>query len=107
PTPQLKPRIMNDGGTTRIEGGPPHFAQTERCSRMRIAELSSSAARLRDAADMLVADWNATQESWNDANSRSLEETRLRPLVKDVQTALSAIQHLSEVMSQAQRSCES
>ena len=74
---------------------------------MRIAELGSSAARLRDATDMLIANWEETRESWNDANSRHLEENRLRPLVKDVQAALTAIQHLSEVLSQAQRNCES
>ncbi len=74
---------------------------------MRIADLHSGAARLRDAADVLAANWNDTQQFWNDANSRSLEETRLRPLGEDVNAALAAIGHLSEVLMQAQRNCES
>lgn len=74
---------------------------------MRIADLTSSAARLRDAADVLAANWNDTRQFWNDANSRNLEQTRLKPLADDVNAALSAIQHLADVLMLAQRRCES
>lgn len=74
---------------------------------MRIADLNSGAARLRDAAEVLAANWDDTRQFWRDANSRSLEETRLRPLADDVNAALAAIAHLSELLMQAQRHCES
>ena len=74
---------------------------------MRIADLSSGSARLRDATDALVAAWQETRQSWNDANSRSLEEDHLRPLGDEVQSAVAAIQHLAEVLARAQRECES
>jgi len=74
---------------------------------MRIADLNTGAARLRDAADVLAANWADTRTFWNDANSRSLEETSLKPLADDVNAALAAVQHLAEVLMQAQRHCES
>ena len=73
---------------------------------MRIADLSSGAARLRDAADVLAAKWADTKEFWKDENSRSLEENQLQPLGKELSSALMAIQHLAEVLDQAQRACE-
>jgi hypothetical protein len=74
---------------------------------MRIADLTSGAARLRDAADVLAAKWAETQEFWKDDNSRSLEENQLRPLAGELSSALTAIQRLAEVLDQAQRECES
>ena len=73
---------------------------------MRIADLSSGAAKLRDATDLLAVRWDETRREWDDANSRSLEEVHLRPIAKEVSSALAAVQHLAEVLAQAQRECE-
>jgi hypothetical protein len=74
---------------------------------MRIADLTSGAARLRDQTDVLVAAWGETRDHWNDANSRNIDENHLNPLAEDVSAALTAIRHLSEVLAKAQRECES
>jgi hypothetical protein len=74
---------------------------------MRIADLTSGGARLRDATDVLAAKWGESSELWKDANSRNIEEHHLKPLSDDVKNALAAIRHLSEVLATAQRECES
>ncbi len=73
---------------------------------MRIADLSSGAARIRDQTDVLIAAWGETREHWNDGNSRNIEEHHLNPVAEDVSVALTAIRHLSEVLAKAQRECE-
>lgn len=73
---------------------------------MRIADLSSGSARLRDATEVLLSVWGESSETWKDANSRNIEENHLKPLVEDVSNALAAISHLSEVLATAQRECE-
>lgn len=73
----------------------------------RIADLSSPAARLRDALDVLAARWSETREGWDDGNSRSLEETHLRPLGNEVLATVAAAGHLADVLAKAQRDCES
>lgn len=72
-----------------------------------LCDLSSPSARLRDALDVLAARWSDTRDDWDDANSRNLEETHLRPLGNDVMAALAAAGHLTDVMISAQRECES
>ena len=74
---------------------------------MRIADLSTGSARLRDALDVLAAEWADTRHDWRDANARSFEENHLKPLGDEVAAALAAVQHLAEVLAQAQRECES
>ena len=74
---------------------------------MKIADLTSGGARLRDTTDVLLAAWADSCETWRDANSRNLEENHLKPLADDVTAALAAIRHLSEVLAAAQRECES
>lgn len=73
---------------------------------MRIADLTAGAAKLRDAADVLAVRWDETRRDWSDANSRSLEENHLRAMATEISSALSAVQHLAEVLAQAQRECE-
>ena len=74
---------------------------------MRVADLSTGSARLRDSLDSLVLRWSETREYWTDENARRLEEERLRPMGDAVAATLAAAQHLAEVIGQAQRECES
>lgn len=72
---------------------------------MRIADLSTGAAQLRDALETLQLSWQTTQESWRDASSRNLEEQHLKPLAVEVAAAYPVILHLSSVLAQAEREC--
>lgn len=74
---------------------------------MRIADLNTGSARLRDALDVLAAKWVDTKDLWKDANSRNVEENHLKPIADETLTTLGAIQHLGDVLMQAQRDCES
>ena len=74
---------------------------------MRIADLTSGAVRLRDAADVLAEKWGETREFWKDENGRLFEQNQLQPIAPELSSALIAIQHLSEVLDRAQRECES
>lgn len=71
-----------------------------------LCDLSSPSARLRDALDILAARWTDTRDGWDDANSRNLEESHLRPLGNDAMAALAAASHLADVIDSAQRECE-
>jgi hypothetical protein len=73
---------------------------------MRIADLTSGSARLRDTTEVLLAVWGESCETWKDANSRNIEDNHLKPLAEDMTNALAAISHLSEVLATAQRECE-
>lgn len=72
---------------------------------MRIADLTTGASQLRDAHENLQIAWTATQELWNDGNSRNLEEQYLKPLAMEVAAAHPVILHLSSVLAQAEREC--
>ena len=73
---------------------------------MQIADLSTGAAQLRDAADVLAVRWDDTRQQWRDANSREIEENHLAPLATEINAALGAMSRLSQVFAQAQRECE-
>lgn len=72
---------------------------------MRIADLTTGAAQLRDALETLQIAWSETRDSWNDANSRNLEEQHLKPLATEVAASYPVILHLSSVLAQAEREC--
>lgn len=72
---------------------------------MKIADMSTGVGQLRDAIETLQQAWWAARETWNDANSRNLEENHLRPLNTAVNSAYPAIQHLGAALTQAEREC--
>ncbi|MBI3865109.1 MAG: hypothetical protein HY290_24815 [Planctomycetia bacterium] len=72
---------------------------------MRIADLNTGAAQLRDALDGLRQAWSDASPHWNDANSRNFEESHLRPLASDMASAFPAIDQLATVLAQAERAC--
>lgn len=74
---------------------------------MRIADLTSGAAQLRDGLEKLEEHWSDVRERWDDASSRNVEENHLRPLAKEVASALVVVQQLAEVLSRAERECTS
>jgi len=72
---------------------------------MRIADLATGMSRLRDAHDALRRAWAEASESWNDANSRNIEENHLLPLAVELSTAFPSMQQLADVFGQAERAC--
>ncbi len=72
---------------------------------MRTADLNTGAAALQTATETLLEHWQITKDVWNDGNSRHLEEDHLQPLLKEVSDALRAVNHLAEVLTQAEREC--
>lgn len=72
---------------------------------MRIADLTTGASQLRDALETLQIAWATTRESWNDGNSRNLEEQHLQPIAVEVAASYPVILHLSSVLAQAEREC--
>lgn len=73
---------------------------------MRIADLTSGTSQLRDALETLQRKWQDARQSWNDENSRNIEENHLAPLGREVAQAFPVIQNLAAVLAQAERDCE-
>ena len=72
---------------------------------MKIADLNTGMAQLREALDVLERAWFEVREKWDDANSRNIEENHLRPLGSDLASALPAIEQLAAVLDKAGREC--
>jgi hypothetical protein len=73
---------------------------------MRIADLTSGAAKIASAFTTLRAHWEDTKEHWHDDNRRRFEENYIDPLEPQVAAALDAIGRLTEVLEHAERECE-
>ena len=72
---------------------------------MRHADFISPAARLQDALARLEHAWQQTREHWSDSVSETVEEDYLVPLHNQVVLTLDAVNRISEVMGNAERSC--
>lgn len=72
---------------------------------MKNWELNSGMARLQDALDTLEAVWGDTASYWNDPTSQRFQETYLEALQADARIAMTAIQRIAEILSQADRAC--
>lgn len=72
---------------------------------MRIADLTTGSSQLRDALETVQLAWSNTQEQWQDASSRNLDEHHIKPLATAVAAAHPVILHLASVLAQAEREC--
>jgi hypothetical protein len=73
---------------------------------MRIADLTSGAAKIATAYKTMRVHWEDTKEHWHDDNRRRFEENFIDPLEPQIAAALDAIAALSEILNRAQRECE-
>jgi hypothetical protein len=73
---------------------------------MRIADLTTGAAKLSSAYKILKVRWEDTKEHWHDANRKRFEESYLDPLEPQIAATLEAIGRLAEVLAKAERDCE-
>lgn len=74
---------------------------------MRLCDLDTDAAYLRDALDDLLLAWQQTAASWNDAVSRAYCDQHLEPLGPVVKLSLDATSRMSQIVEQMRRDCES
>ncbi len=70
---------------------------------MSASNLQTASGHLRDAWDVLIVRWADLREHWQDEKAREFEEQRLQPLAREMQHALPAIAHLSQVIATAER----
>lgn len=50
--------------------------------------------------------WNETKATWKDANADRFEKKHLAPLEMDLRQAVSAMDQMSQLISQIKRDCE-
>jgi hypothetical protein len=73
---------------------------------MKIADLTSGAAKISAAYKTLKVRWENTKEHWHDDNCRKFEENYIDPLEPQINAALEAIVRLAEVLGRAEQECE-
>jgi hypothetical protein len=62
--------------------------------------------QLAKAMKDLMRQWMDTKGQWDDAQSRSFEETFLIPLESDLKSASSAMDHIGVLLGQMKRDCQ-
>ena len=73
---------------------------------MRIADFTSSAAKISSAYKKMRLNWDSTKDQWRDENRNHFEKNYLDPLEPQIASALDAIAALADVMSRAERDCQ-
>jgi hypothetical protein len=73
---------------------------------MKIADLTSGAAKIATAYKTMRVHWEDTKEHWHDDNRRRFEEKFIDPLEPQIAAALDAIGSLAELLGRAERECE-
>ena len=73
---------------------------------MRIADLTTGAAKLTSSYKTMRVHWDATKDEWLDANQKHFEERFITPLDPQMLRAMEALGRLSEILSRAERECE-
>ena len=73
---------------------------------MRIADLTTPSANLREAYEQLEIAWRNLHELWNDPTSQAFEDQYIAPVRPRVKATLDAAARLSTVLDDAQRKCE-
>jgi hypothetical protein len=67
--------------------------------------LAGGRGRLQGAFKELKVKWEKARMSWDDANSRAMEETVIEPLERKVQAAMIAMEKMMEVVARVRRDC--
>lgn len=74
---------------------------------MKRCDLYTPAGRIRHALEELEAAWRRNSDEWDDAVSRRFAEQRLEPMIPRIKLALDAIGRMHQLLTEAQRDCES
>ena len=73
---------------------------------MRIADLTSGAAKLNKSVKTLQEAWVDVADHWDDENSRSFVENHLEPIGPQIKMALDALNRVADVVARAERECD-
>ena len=73
---------------------------------MRLADLHTNAAYIRDAFDDLQTAWMEVSEQWNDGVSLAFCQNHLEPLGPTVKLALDSMQRMGVMVAQMHNECE-
>ncbi|MDP9172667.1 MAG: hypothetical protein M3O30_02220 [Planctomycetota bacterium] len=63
-------------------------------------------ARLGKSMKELMMRWVETKAKWDDSSSKAFETRNLVPLEMDARQAVSAMDHMGQILSQIKRDCE-
>ena len=61
---------------------------------------------LAKAMKELTLRWNDAKSAWNDSRTQEFEQDHLVPLQSDLKNAVSAMDHMAILLSQARHDCE-
>ena len=67
--------------------------------------MQTATAQLTKATKALMYQWNETIEQWDDPVSRRIEEQYINPLLDAVNSAIGAMETMSESVVQSQHDC--
>ncbi len=73
---------------------------------MKTGDLSTGAARLKEAADTLKLQWHNASDHWDDTAAAQFHRQYLAPLEPRLERALEAVHRLTHVLGKAQRECD-
>jgi hypothetical protein len=62
--------------------------------------------QLHKALKELMLRWHETKLSWTDVMAEQFEKEQVLPLESDMKTAVSAMDHMANVLHQVRRDCE-
>ena len=74
---------------------------------MRLWDLETSSAQLRDAMEELQLAWEETREHWDDSVSDRFREEYLEPIAPAMKLALDATARMNNLLAHVYRECES
>ncbi|HEY1922012.1 MAG TPA: hypothetical protein VGG44_04545 [Tepidisphaeraceae bacterium] len=63
-------------------------------------------ARLNKSMKELMMHWNETKTQWRDGNARVFESKFLTPMEQDAKRAVSAMDHMAQVLQKIRSDCE-
>jgi len=72
---------------------------------VKVAQFSTSVAKLQGAMDNLQRAWLETSQHWEDATSDSLQRVHLEPLLKELKEIIESTVPMAEGLTQASRVC--
>jgi hypothetical protein len=61
--------------------------------------------QLAKAIKQLMGQWNEVKQGWDDPLSHAMEKEHLVPLEIDLRNAVSALDHIAQVLATARRDC--
>jgi len=73
---------------------------------MRLWDLDTGAAQLRDSFDDLQIAWQQTGEQWQDQVSENFCENHLEPIGPALKKAIEAVAQMQQLVNQVRRDCE-